>query len=235
MLCAFRYEQAYVGWFGVPPELIRPDTWTLLRLGAMFFPFILFSAVLAFTISGLPWIQREPIRQRIVALSPLLVACLFLMYKYGTFWREGLPPLYLCLAFISLELLYPLRYWSKARSYSHMFLLVDAQIEEHRGRQWLRGNLRPSVRAMLMLSVLLVGMSSHLGQAEAMTAQEFTMINDTPPRLVLRNYAERLISAEFYPSTGQCVAVFSVLTADSISRGLMQRVHVDLIRPCVRK
>lgn len=205
---AFQHEAAFIGYFGVPRELVQVEIQSLILMAASIATVLLLFAPLAQSILAMVPAQNERLKPFVLRWGAMLLLIPISISAIGVRnWRQWILIVASVSTLAALELLPPLlaKLAGRARTaegeggtyLEHWGALQDKRRDRIR-ESMLHGLLGPlglNVTRILLILLFLNVIATATGLYNARTQRDFLVLRGTPERVVLRIYGSRAITA----------------------------------------
>jgi len=196
---SFRYEVAYLQYFGVPAHLVEVSLQTVLLValglsGAAWSVFMLGNLV------AMAWPTQSEFRGKAARILFFLLIPVWFLLNYGfarKYWLAySIAPIYI----IVFEVLWPLVVFRKRGSIRERFVACEKADNEALSRNIgsrVHAALGPVVYYLFFFALLGTFFASVAGRGKAVTQEEYFVLSDAPNVVVLRVYGDKIIAAQF--------------------------------------
>jgi hypothetical protein len=216
-LMTYLHELGFCKMFGIPYEFISPNLTTVFIVtGAlvlcMSVPLWLAHAYLT-SLSG-----EHPIKRRIRILLPVLLITLALLYLFGEYAHVWLLFGSQWVLFLHIEFLTPLMTQRGKGSYVDKLRAEDLRDDRiDRPIAVLLGPVNPRAYYLFIFLSMALGISYFSGQSSANRKEEFLVPVATPDRVVLRTYADKLITSRLKRETRTVERSFEMISTERLT------------------
>ena len=230
---ALTYIAGYASYFEIPTEFLSLNVTTLFVVGGKILNLALFAFLLFFFVFQLVPDTDNPLRRRILAISPWAVLLFLQVLFFDGKWREWLSTLMWTLLLVLTLFVGPLLHRGKS---SYMERLSEADRRFNAGPQTVAHQLLLSNRsarilifAFYVFFVLTAAYS--YGRFDAMWKKEFLVPASSPDSVVLSSFGDNVLVAPFDRKTKQVERSFSILKKGEDPKLLLRWEVVGPLQP----
>jgi hypothetical protein len=220
-LLTYVHEAGYCTFFGIPHEFISPSLTTVFVVASSLASF---GIVLLWSFDFIVMRIREresPFTRRFFRLLPLIVLVVASFLLYFPLWRKMVPAIAALAFFTFGEFIFPLltqrnkpRYTEKLNAQD----IVEARVNTL--RDLAAATLGVNVFRLLIVLAVAALIAYALGTSRAMRQVEYLVPVKSADAVVLRIYADKLITAQFNRQTRTTEKSFKLLGAEGVEMRL---------------
>jgi len=218
---AFKYESAYIGYFGAPEELASVDLKTVIGMAASLFALLIFIfPIVNLVLTLVPTSSRVA---RYILLKwgwPLLMLAIFIVSVGINEWREWLLLVAFLTVWVALDFAPALFTRRKSGSYwQRLVALEEEESEKVKGSIMMDFARKLEAKVWVLMLLLLTAwmITPWLGKLSARTKQEFLVIKGKPEQVVIRVYGNNALVASLVRKEQRTLKVFRVLNLEANS------------------